>query len=581
MKALLICYLTVFLQMLMLRYSLNSSTQDPFPDDILTPYKDHYRTKRNHRFVRDCQPIKFGNTTHETFHVSTRIDPDQPFVHVHNFYQEFSKDGQDRNVVGRVAILEDPLRTFSVIEPKEIGGCSKYMRARVDESSEERSCYVATNGGFFRTRDGKCYGNIVSDGRRIQDSNGVQNANFGIRQDGTIVVGYLSEEDVLQEENSFLQLVSGVVWLLRNGTSYVSESIKAECRDTEETGAMDLFASVLSARTALGHDNKGRVMMAQVDGKTHKRGIDLYNFADLLLKLGFVNAINLDGGGSATMVINNTVVNYPSDNCGEFSCPRPVSTIICGHEPDCILRNCSGHGQCVMGQCICDDGWTGEACDILKCKQNNHCFPNGICSDQGGCQCFPGWKGKNCSTACSSGSFGANCSQKCLCLNGGMCDPKDGHCSCKAGWTGSFCQQGCFQGTYGINCSRTCDCHGTCTCDPQTGDCLSRDEGTMLSSTRKWLQCVLDSRMANASPNSDLETTNTEKVLSLKKEFSKLFVWFVAVISLCGISFLANLFLIYLACNQATRSAYWTRRIGDERRLLFHGDDDDNDENSL
>lgn len=41
--------------------------------------------------------------------------------------------------------------------------------------------------------------------------------------------------------------------------------------------------------------------------------IDLYNFADLLLKLGLVNAINLDGGGSATMVVNNTVINYPSD----------------------------------------------------------------------------------------------------------------------------------------------------------------------------------------------------------------------------------------------------------------------------
>jgi len=35
--------------------------------------------------------------------------------------------------------------------------------------------------------------------------------------------------------------------------------------------------------------------------------------ADLLLKLGLVNAINLDGGGSATMVVNGTVVNYPSD----------------------------------------------------------------------------------------------------------------------------------------------------------------------------------------------------------------------------------------------------------------------------
>ena len=41
--------------------------------------------------------------------------------------------------------------------------------------------------------------------------------------------------------------------------------------------------------------------------------IDLYNFANLLLKLGLVNAINLDGGGSATMVVNNTVINYPLD----------------------------------------------------------------------------------------------------------------------------------------------------------------------------------------------------------------------------------------------------------------------------
>ena len=45
--------------------------------------------------------------------------------------------------------------------------------------------------------------------------------------------------------------------------------------------------------------------------------------------------------------------------------------------------------------------------------------------------------------------------------------------------------------------------------------------------------------------------------------------FFHVVLSLCGISFLANLFLIYLGCNKATRSAYWTRRIGDERQLLF------------
>ncbi len=41
--------------------------------------------------------------------------------------------------------------------------------------------------------------------------------------------------------------------------------------------------------------------------------INLYDFAELLIDLGVVNAINVDGGGSATLVLNDTLVNYPSD----------------------------------------------------------------------------------------------------------------------------------------------------------------------------------------------------------------------------------------------------------------------------
>lgn len=267
-----IYFSTIFLHISRVKCTSYAHTEDPFPGDILTPYKDHYRTRRTHRFVRDCQPIKYGNTTHEIFNITKGLDLGQPFVQLHNFYYEFPGEGKNRNAVGHVVTVEDPLRTLSVLEPKEVGGCRKYTRATVEESAKQRRCYVSINGGMFRTKDGKCYGNIVSDGRNVQDSGGVQNANFGIRRDGTLVVGYLSQEDVLQKENPFVQLVSGVVWLLRNGTSYVNESKKAECRDTEETGTMDLFASVLSARTALGHDKNGRVMMVQVDGKTHQRG---------------------------------------------------------------------------------------------------------------------------------------------------------------------------------------------------------------------------------------------------------------------------------------------------------------------
>ena len=47
---------------------------------------------------------------------------------------------------------------------------------------------------------------------------------------------YLSEEDVLNTSNPFVQLVGGVGWILRDGKIYVDESRKAECADTEETG---------------------------------------------------------------------------------------------------------------------------------------------------------------------------------------------------------------------------------------------------------------------------------------------------------------------------------------------------------
>lgn len=48
---------------------------------------------------------------------------------------------------------------------------------------------------------------------------------------------YLSQEDVSDQSNPFVQLVSGVVWLLRNGEVYINQSLVAECDETQETGA--------------------------------------------------------------------------------------------------------------------------------------------------------------------------------------------------------------------------------------------------------------------------------------------------------------------------------------------------------
>lgn len=47
---------------------------------------------------------------------------------------------------------------------------------------------------------------------------------------------YLSEEEVLDTVNPFVQLLSGVVWLIRNGSIYINESQATECDKTQETG---------------------------------------------------------------------------------------------------------------------------------------------------------------------------------------------------------------------------------------------------------------------------------------------------------------------------------------------------------
>ncbi len=53
-------------------------------------------------------------------------------------------------------------------------------------------------------------------------------------------------------------------------------------------------------------------------------GMTLPGLAELLLEFGAVEAINLDGGGSTTMVVKGKIVNKPSDQTGE----RPVSDAI-------------------------------------------------------------------------------------------------------------------------------------------------------------------------------------------------------------------------------------------------------------
>ena len=106
---------------------------------------------------------------------------------------------------------------------------------------------------------------------------------------------------------SFCQILCGSQMIVTNGIAlnYTSR-----------------FATNRHPRTAVGLDRTGtRLVLVVVDGRQPKLsvGMTLHELARQLIRLGCFNSLNLDGGGSTTMVYRDPithalkVVNSPSD----------------------------------------------------------------------------------------------------------------------------------------------------------------------------------------------------------------------------------------------------------------------------
>jgi len=197
-------------------------------------------------------------------------------ISVHNF----DSSSKGRLIIGRIAIVERPFHSMTVLEPSRVGGCKRDYWGGASVSTVSNSiqqkkfskCRIAINAGFFTPANGACLGNIISSYRVVQVQ-GIQLANFGIRQDGVFVTGYISDWDIINKTTiPFKELLSGVVWLVRNGTNFVNQSSVLECDENEKTGNMQTFVEVVSARTAVGHTRDGKLIVAQVEGHTHVSG---------------------------------------------------------------------------------------------------------------------------------------------------------------------------------------------------------------------------------------------------------------------------------------------------------------------
>jgi hypothetical protein len=191
------------------------------------------------------------------------------------------------------------------------------------------NCIFTTNAGFYNRKTYEPFGTLISEG--VMKSDDYQyNTMFGITKKGKYIIGYPTEKDI--QDLDFEVLITGIVWLVRDSENFVG--VSGEYEKIFDSNLKDL-----SARTAIGHDIEGNLMVFQVDGKTWKDGLSVKDFANRLIDYGFVNAINLDGGGSVSFVDGSVIANSPTDSCSERGlgnhefemCERTLASALCFH----------------------------------------------------------------------------------------------------------------------------------------------------------------------------------------------------------------------------------------------------------
>lgn len=170
--------------------------------------------------------------------------------------------------------------------------------ANTSVQAQRDGCLWATNAGPFNMKTGQCSGVVIADDELAAADWNTTDAMFASTRDGKWVLGSVTKSEA--EYFGVTNLVTGFGWLVQDGKSMVTTR-----------------GGEVAPRTAVGVDAQGRLVVLVVDGCEKCKpagGLTMFQLAKMMADAGVAAryAINLDGGGSTTLVHSGSVVDFPT-----------------------------------------------------------------------------------------------------------------------------------------------------------------------------------------------------------------------------------------------------------------------------
>ena len=168
--------------------------------------------------------------------------------------------------------------------------------------SKKNNALVAINGGGYSWATSKPQGLIVHDGKIVYSQSTASYVTAAFNEDGILIVGKLSASDVAKKN---------IKEALSFGPVFVANGKYVTFKGNGGGGE--------NPRTVIAQRKDGIAFFLVINGYGQglswkgRGGVYYTDILTILQRYGAYNAVNMDGGSSTTLVIDNKLINSPCE----------------------------------------------------------------------------------------------------------------------------------------------------------------------------------------------------------------------------------------------------------------------------